>query len=86
VICFWLADSVSGPWFHKRGEDGAARMCGFARKSPKKAKAKIGRRPSDYSEDFCVQVEKLCRLGATDEQIADFFCVHVATIYRWQAT
>lgn len=42
-------------------------------------------RPSKYSPEFAVQAEKLCRLGATDMEIADFFEVEVRTIYRWKA-
>lgn len=42
-------------------------------------------RPSLYDPAFAVDAEKLCRLGATDIELADFFGVHVATLYRWQA-
>lgn len=41
-------------------------------------------RPTDYNSDFIEQAEKLCMLGATDDEIADFFGVHRATIYRWK--
>lgn len=41
-------------------------------------------RPSSYSPEFVPQVAKLCSLGATDEDIADFFDVSVRTVYRWQ--
>lgn len=43
-------------------------------------------RPSDYSEDHAAQAGKLCALGATDQEIADFFEVDVRTIYRWKHT
>lgn len=43
-------------------------------------------RPSSYSPEFVGQARKLCELGMTDEELARFFDVHVATIYRWQAT
>lgn len=43
-----------------------------------------GGRPSDYREEFAVQAEKLCLLGATDMEIADFFEVTDRTIYRWK--
>jgi hypothetical protein len=33
---------------------------------------------------MCEQVEKLCALGATDEEIASFFGVSARTIYRWK--
>lgn len=44
-----------------------------------------GGRPTDYRDEYCEQVEKLCKLGATDEEIADFFEVHVDTIYEWKS-
>ncbi len=40
-------------------------------------------RPSDFRDEFVIQAEKLCRLGATDMELADFFEVDVRTIYRW---
>lgn len=42
-------------------------------------------RPSKFKEEFVTQAEKLCKLGATDIEIADFFDVDVRTIYRWKA-
>lgn len=41
-------------------------------------------RPSKYKPEFVQQAEKLCRLGATDVEIADFFEVDVRTLYRWK--
>ena len=41
-------------------------------------------RPSSYQEEYAGQAEKLCRLGATDDEIADFFGVSARTIYRWK--
>lgn len=43
-------------------------------------------RPSEYQKTFAKTAEKLCKLGATDQDIAEFFEVHVATVYRWKAT
>jgi hypothetical protein len=43
-------------------------------------------RPSDFKPEYVEQARKLCLLGATDQQIADFFEVNVATIYRWKIT
>lgn len=43
-----------------------------------------GGRPSSYKPDYAGQAEKLCRLGATDQEIADFFSVDVRTIHRWK--
>lgn len=44
-----------------------------------------GGRPTAYKEEYAKQAEKLCQLGATDQEIADFFEVSVRTIYRWKA-
>jgi hypothetical protein len=41
-------------------------------------------RPSVYEDDFARQARKLAELGATDQEIADFFEVDVRTIYRWK--
>lgn len=45
--------------------------------------AKAGR-PSKYKSEFAVQAAKLCKLGATDAQLADFFGVAVSTINLWK--
>lgn len=41
-------------------------------------------RPSSYHDSYPKQAEKLCQLGATDAQIADFFEVAQSTIYLWK--
>lgn len=41
-------------------------------------------RPSSYKPEFAGQAEKLALLGATDQEMADFFEVDVRTIYRWK--
>ena len=41
-------------------------------------------RPTKYKPEFVEQAEKLCRLGATDAEMADFLKINVATLYRWQ--
>lgn len=41
-------------------------------------------RPTDYKAAYCEQATKLCQLGATDQELADFFEVNVASIYRWK--
>ncbi len=41
-------------------------------------------RPTDYRPEYCEQVEKLCRLGATDKEIADFFGKAESTINLWK--
>lgn len=45
--------------------------------------AKIGR-PPGYKPEFAQQAIMLCKLGATDEELALFFKVSVRTIYRWK--
>lgn len=41
-------------------------------------------RPTKYKEEYNKQVVKLCKLGATDAEIADFFGVCEATINNWK--
>jgi hypothetical protein len=41
-------------------------------------------RPTVYKPEFVEQAAKLCRLGAIDKDLADFFEVNVLTILRWQ--
>lgn len=43
-----------------------------------------GGRPTDYDPTHAEQARKICELGATDQEIADFFKVDVRTIYRWK--
>ena len=45
---------------------------------------RIMARPSKYKSEYVKQAEKLCALGATDIELADFFDVSVATLYRWK--
>lgn len=41
-------------------------------------------RPSSYKPEFAKQAEKLCLLGATDIEMADFFEVALSTISKWK--
>lgn len=41
-------------------------------------------RPTDYKDEYCQQAEKLCKLGATDAEMADFFEVDERTINNWK--
>jgi hypothetical protein len=41
-------------------------------------------RPTDYKEEYNEQTIKLCKLGATDKELADFFGVVEATINNWK--
>lgn len=56
---------------------------GSTKSGTSKAKGSIGR-PSRFRQEFSDQAEKLCRLGATDRDLADFFGVDVATLNRWK--
>ena len=42
-------------------------------------------RPTSFKPEYVAQAEKLCALGATDLEIADFFEVDVRTIHRWKS-
>ncbi len=46
----------------------------------------IGGRPTKYKRTYVTQAKKLCRLGATDYELADFFGVTVSTLYMWKYT
>jgi transposase len=41
-------------------------------------------RPSKFREEFIEQAFKLCLLGAIDTDLANFFEVDIATLYRWK--
>ena len=41
-------------------------------------------RPTSYKKEYNKEVIKLCRLGATDLEIADFFGICEATLYNWK--
>lgn len=41
-------------------------------------------RPTAYKPEYATKAEKLCELGATDLELAEFFDVDVRTIYRWK--
>lgn len=42
-------------------------------------------RPTKFKPEYITQAEKLCALGATDIELADFFGVDIRTLYRWKA-
>lgn len=44
-----------------------------------------GGRPTSYREEFGEQAYKLCLLGATDEELGDFFGVSKQTINAWKS-
>lgn len=41
-------------------------------------------RPSSFKPEYVEQAKKLCRLGATDADLADFFGVTFQTINNWK--
>lgn len=41
-------------------------------------------RPTSFKAEYAKQAEKLCQLGATDTELADFFEVAVSTINLWK--
>lgn len=45
--------------------------------------ADVGR-PTKYREEFAEQAYKLCLLGATDQEMADFFGVVLSTLNLWK--
>lgn len=47
------------------------------------AKKKRGR-PNLYKDEYCEQARKLCRLGAIDTELAEFFGVTVTTLNNWK--
>jgi len=54
-----------------------------AKKKPAKSRAKGGR-PSLYKDEFATQAHRLCLLGATDVQVAEFFGVSISTVDKWK--
>jgi hypothetical protein len=44
-----------------------------------------GGRPSKYQAVYAKQAYQLTLLGATDKEMAEFFCVNQDTIYEWQS-
>ena len=41
-------------------------------------------RPTKYKQEYSKQAEKLCKLGATDKELADFFEVSESTLNLWK--
>jgi hypothetical protein len=50
----------------------------------KYAEGNDGGRPTKYKDEYCDQAYKLCLLGATDKDLADFFEVDERTINNWK--
>lgn len=43
-----------------------------------------GGRPTSFKPEFVEQAKKLCALGATDKELADFFSVSLSTLNLWK--
>jgi hypothetical protein len=43
-------------------------------------------RPTVYKPEFAELARAMCKLGATDVDLAEFFGVNVSTVVRWQST
>ena len=41
-------------------------------------------RPSKWKPEFVHEARKLCEAGSTDEEIAQQFQIHKATLYEWK--
>lgn len=52
--------------------------------SEARAEAREVGRPVDYRPAFCEDARKLCLLGATDKELADFFGISEATLNNWK--
>mgnify|MGYP003655792909 CR=1 FL=1 len=46
--------------------------------------AKNSGRPTKYKAEYNKQAERLCKLGATDADLAEFFEVNEDTIHEWK--
>lgn len=57
-----------------------------SKKPPKKKPSGARGRPSAFKPEFIEQVEKLCKLRATDKEIADFFRVSQQTLNAWKSS
>ena len=62
----------------------AARKRAAKKTARKAARKREPGRPSRYRAEFAEQARKLCRLGATDKDIAEFFEVDERTFHRWK--
>lgn len=64
-------------------KDAADRAEGLA--TPKTDPEPILGRPPSYNPAFADQARRLCQMGLTDQEIADFFEISVRTLHRWKA-
>lgn len=64
----------------KKNNDSKAK----AKKNVEPKESKPKGRPTKYKSDYCTQALKMSILGATDEQLADFFEVSESTLNLWK--
>ena len=81
-----LGDWVRSEWWDQqlaevRQEDGEPVLTG--REVGEVAQTKVGR-PTAYKKEYAEQAMSLCLLGATDQEMADFFSVSEQTINTWK--
>lgn len=62
-----------------------ARKSAPTKSAPAQDAARPVGRPTLYRPEYAKQAVALCRLGATDPELADFFEVSIATIKLWAA-
>lgn len=62
-----------------KGEEAPSAMMRIIHAAPGRSRG----RPTAYKPEYAKQAEMLCRLGATDEELAAFFEVNRETIRRW---
>jgi hypothetical protein len=55
-----------------------------AKNGKSKSAGKTPERPSRYRPEFVDHARKLCRLGATDKELAEFFGVAESTLAKWK--
>lgn len=52
---------------------------------PSRALVPVGAgRPTKFRPEYTTQVERLCRLGVTDAELAQFFGIALSTLYLWK--
>ncbi len=56
----------------------------FGKDGAEKPRKHPGGRPPKYKPEYAEQAEKLCKLGATDADLADFFHVTIRSVELWR--
>lgn len=52
--------------------------------APETEEPNLGGRPTSFRPEYAREAAMLCKLGATDQELADFFDVTIRTINRWK--